>query len=53
MDFNSNNLEFDEKELFENNKGIIDILLIDRTTKKILFGELMRIKEKGQQSQII
>lgn len=39
MDLNSDNLVLEENEFFKNNSNILDILLIDRTTKKnIIFA---------------
>ncbi len=47
MDFISNIFEYDEKELFENNENIIDILLVDRSTKKNIIWATNIYKRKG------
>ncbi len=47
MDFNPDNLELEENELFKNNSNILDILLIDRTTKKNIIFTTSIYKRKG------
>ncbi len=47
MNFNSDNFEYDENELLENNIKIFDILLIDRTTKKNIIWARNIYKGKG------
>lgn len=47
MDLNSDNLVLDDNEILKNNSNILDILLIDRTTKKNIIFATSIYKRKG------
>lgn len=47
MDFNPDNHKLEENEFFKNHSNIIDILLIDRTTKKNIIFATNIYKRKG------